>query len=228
MLSVVIPVFNEEKFIGQSLKIVFDHAAVPPEVIVVDGQSTDGTCCEVQKFHVKLLQPPGRGRAFQMYTAAAGAAGDVLLFLHADSVPPPGYDKLILAAVEAGALAGCFQLRFSRRTAFFKFFEFFTRFPFLLCRGGDQGLFITKALYKRIGGFNPNLLIMEDIDIIKRIKKQTHFTILTQKIETSTRKYDQHGAFGLQMRFAVVHFLYWWGVSDHSIYHRFKKYIQKT
>ena len=87
-------------------------------------------------------------------------------------------------------------------------YGWFTRLPLTLCRGGDQSLFITSDLFKRIGGFNEKLRVMEDIEIIERISTHSTFTILNDMVTTSARKYAVNGRIRLQVIFGLIHLLY--------------------
>ena len=147
-VSVIIPALNEAPRIEQTLASV---AAQPgaAEVIVVDGGSTDGTPARAARLATAVLDaPPGRAR--QMNHGAEVATGNVLLFLHADTLLPPNAFVLIRAALADPAVeAGAFRLQFDVETPLLRFYSFCTRFPLPRICFGDRGLFVRRAAMSR-------------------------------------------------------------------------------
>ena len=229
-ISVIIPTLNEEKYIGELIQALIRKSDPNRllEVLVIDGQSTDRTVEVAKLAGAVVYESQQRGRAAQLSLGGERARGDVLYFLHADTQPPKAFDKIIEKAVNQGCLAGCFQVRFEPSTRFLRFFEGFVKLPWMVSRGGDQSLYVTRELYSRIGGFNPTLKIMEDIEIIRRIRRETAFHILSHHVVTSSRKYQRQGAWRLQMLYAWIHLQYWLGVSTDRIYDNSKKWVQKN
>ncbi len=206
--SIIIPTYNEEKGIAGTLSSIIEAAGEKTETeIIISDASDDNTLFVASDFPVTTCRSP-KGRAAQMNHGARRASGDILYFLHADTLPPQGFIDTILEATLQGKQAGCFQLTFDDPHWLMQSYGWFTRFPFTLCRGGDQSLFITKDLFNRIGGFNENLRIMEDIEIIERISRVTSFTILEDVAVTSARKYSVNGRIRLQVIFGTIHLLY--------------------
>lgn len=226
-MSVIIPTIDEEASLPATLHAVKKHAKFSNlELIIADGGSSDNTLKIAENAGAKVLQCPQKGRGAQLHAGAKSATGEVLYFLHADSVPPEGFDEAVLSAVENGAPAGCFQMRFDHNAMVFRFYGWATRFPSIYCRGGDQSLFITKALYQDIGGFRTEFPIFEDIDIIERIRKGHRFAILPQKISTSARKYQINGFYRLQILFAALHFKYRLGAGPEELHRFYQKHIR--
>ena len=225
-ISVIIPVLNEEKHIAQVLNHVSKNNGTDQiiEILVVDGGSTDNTIPIAQEYGATVLASPC-GRAQQMNHGAKIAKGDVLYFLHGDTIPPKNFDTALLKAYEAGNYAGCFQLRFSGRSRFLNFFAWFTKYNFLICRGGDQSLFISKKLFEQIGGFHEAYTIYEDVEIIKRIYKVSEFAILAPKIYTSPRRYLKRGMIALQWHFAVIHCKHFLGAGPKELYRYYEHHI---
>jgi rSAM/selenodomain-associated transferase 2 len=171
-VSIIIPTLNEAVGIAQLLEYL---RALPDlqkhtEIIVVDGGSKDATREIVRKFNVKLMQT-SPGRSHQMNYGAQKATSDTLFFLHADSYPPKSFSRDIYQARKKGYPAACYRLKFDNPHPILSFYAYFTRFEALMFRFGDQGLLINRALFQEIGGFNEAYLVMEDNDIIKRIRK---------------------------------------------------------
>lgn len=203
-LSIIIPTLNEAGFLDKTLKVLTTHANHPIEILVVDGGSTDATATIAQKFPVTWLPAPAKGRAIQMNYGAAHASGDVLFFLHADCIPPEHFYKHIQKAIDAGSQAGSFRYRFDKPGLLLRLQTWFIRFPGLLFRGGDQGLFITKKLFDTIGGYREEFVVMEDYDIIRRIKKHAKPALLPQHAIVSARKYACNNWLQVQIANAVA------------------------
>ena len=104
-------------------------------------------------------------------------------------------------------------------------FGWFTQFPLMICRGGDQSLFITKELFAVIGGFDENRLIMEDYDIISRIEQVSPLHILETEVTTSARKYHRNGIIPLQLSFGTIHLMYALGFTQESIIQYYRENI---
>jgi len=207
-LSIIIPTYNEEKNIADILSSLCKAKEKRSDVeIIVSDASDDDTLHIASDFCVTTCGSP-KGRAVQMNHGAERATGEVLYFLHADTRPPSGFIDTILSAKQSGKEAGCFQLTFDDPHWLMQTYGWFTRLPLTLCRGGDQSLFIMSDLFKRIGGFNEELRVMEDIEIIERISTHSAFTILDDMVTTSSRKYTVHGRVRLQVIFGLIHLLY--------------------
>ncbi|MDZ7772485.1 MAG: glycosyltransferase [Balneolaceae bacterium] len=152
-LSVVIPVLDEEGVIGPTVRAVLERATEAPEIVVADGGSSDGTVREALEAGAgRVIQAP-RGRARQMNAGASTAEGEVLYFLHADTLPPEGFDRQIASALASGCSAGCFRLSFRPSHPLLEIYAWFTRFDVDAFRFGDQSLYVTHRLFNRSGGF---------------------------------------------------------------------------
>lgn len=217
-ISIIIPAYNEEDIIGRTLKQIHqrggDHVE---EVIVADGGSVDDTVDIAKNYSATVIRTPRKGRARQMNRGAACSRSEILYFLHADSIPPASFDDQVAAAVEAGADAGCFRLAFNREHPMLHFYAWFTRFDINAFRFGDQSLFIRRSLFEKIGGFREELVVMEDNEIISRIKQQGTFKILPDEVITSARKYTINGVLRLQCIFTLIYTLYHLGVSQETL-----------
>src|SRR5690625_3647108 len=189
-VSVIIPAYNEAGGIAETVKEVHSRGGEDVlEIIVVDGGSDDQTLEEAAKAGAKELQSPRKGRASQMNYGAERARGSLLYFLHADSCPPAHFTSAIQQAVQTGYDAGCFRLVFDDNCWLLGVYAWFTRFNVDLFRFGDQSLFITRAAFLRAGGFREDHLIMEDQEMVRRIKRSSSFAVLDDSVTTSARKY---------------------------------------
>ena len=224
-ISIIIPTYNEEAIIAHSLQtlIAITERSEGVDIIVSDA-SIDSTPRILSDFPVTVCQSE-KGRARQMNYGAQVAKGDVLYFLHADTLPPETFIDNIRSAVTAGKKAGCFRMNFDDNHPIMSIYGWFTQFPLMVCRGGDQSLFIEKSLFQDIGGFDETLHIMEDINIIDRIEQQAQFHILENQVTTSARRYHKNGMIQLQMIFGTIHLMYALGFDQKSIIQYYKENI---
>ncbi|NTV67677.1 MAG: glycosyltransferase [Chlorobaculum sp.] len=225
-LSIVIPAWNEEKGIARALETLLGLTTGRGDTeIIVSVSGDDRTETIARTFPVTICRS-AKGRAVQMNAGAKIASGMVLYFLHADTTPPPSFRDDILAAVKRGAEAGCFQMTFDDADWLMQLYGWCTQFPFPVCRGGDQSLFITRELFERIGGFDERLQIMEDIEIIERIQRHAEFHILDSTVVTSARKYHANGTVRLQAIFGTIHLMYALGFSQEEMVKFYRDSIQ--
>ncbi|GAA3926040.1 TIGR04283 family arsenosugar biosynthesis glycosyltransferase [Hymenobacter algoricola] len=200
LLSVIIPTHNEAPTIARLVTELQQCApAGTVEVLVVDASSPDGTAQAARQAGATVLPAPQSGRAAQMNYGAARARGNILYFVHADVGIHPDYVATIRAAVAEGYAAGCYRFRFDSPHLLLRLNSYGTRFAGLMSRGGDQTLFITRALFQQLGGFNERFVIMEDFEIIIRIRRQARFLIVPQEVLVSARKYEANGWLRVQV-----------------------------
>ena len=225
-ISVIIPVLNEEDLLISHHEAIREASTANSilEIIYVDGGSSDKTTERAEQAGALLIRSE-KGRAKQMNRGAREAKGDILYFLHADTLPPTGFDQAIINAMNQGAGAGCFRMRFDSKSSFLGFFAWFTRFNHWLCRGGDQSLFISRQHFQTMDGFNESYMVYEDLEFIGRLYKNGQFKVLPDYVITSPRKYEQLGKYRLQFHFAVIHLKHYLGASPDAIYNYYKRYI---
>lgn len=227
-IHIIIPVLNEEGQIEALLTYLFTclKGKASVEIIVVDGGSNDATLNLARSYGVTVLQSP-KGRAKQMNYAASHYTGDVLYFLHADTLPPKNFIELISEAHKKGIKAGCFRMRFNSNNQFLAFFAWFTRFNFSICRGGDQSLFVDQKLFERLGGYNERYEIYEDTEFITRLYHATNFKVLKAYVTTSDRKYQKVGFTKLQYFFGIIHLKSILGAEPEQLYSYYKRKIAR-
>jgi len=225
-ISVVIPAYNEADIISTTIRTVQQRSNSIHEIIVVDGGSSDQTVGLAKKGGARVVISPGKGRAHQMNYGARQASGEILYFLHADSLPPLNFDRKIKRAFPRGYTAGCFQLAFDSDSVLLDIYAWFTRFDVDAFRFGDQSLFISREAFWDVGGFREDHLVMEDNEIVCRIKRHFSFTILDDKVETSARAYERGGVFRLQLVFLIIVILYHCGVRQEVLGHIKKRALK--
>ncbi len=196
------------------------------EVIVVDGGSTDGTVEEARQGGARVLRSV-KGRAVQMNVGAAAATTDQLYFLHAETLPPADFAALITEGFEQGAVAGCFRLSFDHDHWFMRANCWFTRFDVQAFRYGDQSLFVRKEVFDRAGGFDERLIIFEDNEIVRLLKRYGPFKILRASVRTSARKFLVNGVYRMHAIFYLMYFLYQAGWSQERLLHTYRKLIKQ-
>lgn len=186
-ISVIVPTYNEESTIHKTLEdLITKHQA--EEVIVADGGSKDNTAALAKGWTTVLRSEKGRAR--QMNQGAQTAKGDIFLFLHADTHLPQNGLQSIKEAIMRGVKAGRFRMRFDDRRWLLRFYETYTRFHFFSY--GDQGFFVTRELFEKLGGFDENVPF-EDIDFYQRLRRITKPTIIQDPVMTSARRFTQSG-----------------------------------
>lgn len=193
-LSIIIPTLNEAAIIRGSLMALSKLRAAGHEVIVADGGSQDHTLELAQPLADRIIQCPA-GRAGQMNASAKAAHGDVLVFLHADTLLPLNADSLIINGLkQSGNGWGRFDVRLAGRRPMLRIIELMMNWRSRLTSiaTGDQCLFIRRALFDTIGGY-PDIALMEDIAISKLLKRHGQPLCIRQKVITSSRRWEQRG-----------------------------------
>lgn len=191
-IAVIVPTLNEEAFLETFLWDLLGREG-DFRITLADGGSSDGTLEIARRFpEVRRLRAEvGRGR--QMNAGAREATGDVLLFLHADTLLPPDAFRLIGEALADPAVAGgCFRLAFDRDDPWLRTYSFFSRINHPLFTYGDQGLFVRREVFQEIGGFR-EMPILEDVEIQERLRRAGRFVKLRQPVVTSARRFVRYG-----------------------------------
>lgn len=189
------------------------------EIIIVDGNQSQNTLKAISRGDVKKIAA-FKGRGTQMNAGAAVAKGEILLFLHADTLlPPPALDQILPALKQPKVVGGAFDLGINSNRWGFRLIETvaslrsrITRIPY-----GDQAIFIRKAAFKRLGGFE-EIPIMEDVDLMRRVKKTGQkIAIIPLKVMTSPRRWEKEGLLFSTLRNWILISLYLLGVSPQRL-----------
>ena len=211
-ISVIIPALNEESIIASTLEAL--RPLAPTEVIVVDGGSTDHTREIVARTDATLASS-ARGRAEQMNHGARLARGDVFLFLHADTHPPPSAISEIRCALEdPRCVGGRFDVRLEGNHRIYGLIGALSNLRSRLTKvaTGDQAIFVRREVYEEIGGF-PNLPLIEDIAFSRYLKKKGKVACLKSRVTTSPRRWEREGIWQTVLRMWALRLLYLAGVS---------------
>lgn len=210
-LSVIVPVLNEEGVLATTL----NSARAPGvlEVIVVDGGSTDATV-DVARSLADVVRVGVRGRAAQMNDGATVARGDVLLFLHADTLLPAGFDAALQRALaDPRVVGGRFDLRLEPSS----FLLWLTgelinrRSRLTRIATGDQAIFVRRAVFEEMGGF-PAMPLMEDVAFTTALKRRGRITCLRERVVTSSRRWVRNGVVRTVLLMWSLRLLYFLGV----------------
>ena len=190
-LSIIMPVLDEAAGIEAALGLLAPYRARGIEVIVVDGGSSDNTIELSRALADQVLTAP-RGRSLQMNAGAAGARGEVFLFLHADTRLPDHADVHVLDGLgRSGRVWGRFDVRFDRGLALVaRMMNARSRLTAIAT--GDQAIFVTRAAFARVGGFPP-IALMEDLALSARLKRIGRPLALRACVTTSGRRWRQNG-----------------------------------
>lgn len=225
-LSIIIPTYNEVKRIKRLVSSLYQNGGPElEEILVADGGSTDGTIEEAKLAGAIVLEVGKKSRATQMNFAAKVSKGDVLYFVHADTIPPKSYTADIAKALDLGFLAGSYRFKFETNKKILGINSFFTRFNTLVCRGGDQSMYVQKELFNILGCFDEQYVIMEDFDFIQRLRKQTKFHVIPKEIVVSDRKYDNNSYLRVQIANLLAFSMFKRGVNKHRIKSLYEKML---
>jgi rSAM/selenodomain-associated transferase 2 len=210
-LSVIIPTLGEAATLPTLLAALHDQGF--DDIIVADASTSTATSQVAIAAGARCLPNLKRGRGAQLHTGAAVALGEILFFLHADSVLPP----LARGAIEAcmtntDVVAGSFRLAFDRRHPLLTLYAALSRLNWPIATYGDQGLFVRREVYEKIGGF-ADMALLEDLEIQTRLRRTGRFVKLPLQIVTSARRFVRRGILVQQVLNVVIVIAYLLGIS---------------
>ena len=215
-ISVIVPTLNEQSCLAATLDAL--PLACGDELIVVDAGSADGTPDIARRYTSQVYQGP-RGRARQMNHGARQARGDILLFLHADTLlPADGLEAVRQVLQQPGMVGGAFRLRITPATPALRLVAWGTnlRSRFGGLPYGDQALFVARRVFEELGGYD-DVPFMEDVRLVQALRRRGHLTILPQAVATSGRRWQRDGVFFTTARNVVLMILYFCGVQPATL-----------
>ena len=221
-LSIIIPCLDEAEIIEGALKDLQPLRARGTEVIVVDGGSRDDSVARARPWADQVLTAP-RGRARQMNAGAAAARGEILVFLHVDCTLPPSADQLIdqeLSGERGGW--GRFDVRITGRHVLLPLIAALmnARSRLTGIATGDQAIFVTRALFEAAGRF-PEIALMEDVALSKRLKRFSAPLCLRPAIAVSGRRWERHGVLRTILLMWKLRLAYWAGTDPDRLAPRY-------
>jgi len=212
VLSIIIPCLNEGEGIAGTLAALAPLRARGAEVIVADGGSSDGTA-ECAAPHVDAVISAPRGRAAQMNAGAARARGEILLFLHADTLLPDSADALIIDGLKRTRRGwGRFDVTIAGRHPLLRVVERLMNLRSRLTgiATGDQAIFVTRSKFTAAGGY-PEIALMEDVALSKRLKRFGPPLCLRHHLTTSGRRWEKRGVLRTIVLMWRLRLAYWLG-----------------
>ena len=193
-ISIIIPVLNEAALITQTLSSLQPLRAEGHELILVDGGSNDDTIALSEPLADQIIRC-SKGRSRQMNAGAKIARGDILLFLHSDTLLPKWGDQLITREIEKREKNwGRFDVRLSGGHLLLRIVEWLMNWRSRITgiATGDQAIFVQKKLFETVGGF-PDIDLMEDIALSRLLKRYGSPLCLWQRVVTSSRRWQRNG-----------------------------------
>lgn len=210
--TVIIPVLNEAPHIQ---KLLAPLTGI--DVIIVDGGSTDNTLALLTAFKAKVIQG-STGRARQMNAGAAEATGDILIFLHADTRLPEGWQNNLRDFADSKKVWGRFNVQFNETTPAFSVIAFMMNWRSRLtgiCTG-DQAIFVRRSAFDKLNGF-ADIPLMEDIDISRRLRRESWPHCVSDKATTSARRWRARGLIRTVLHMWWYRLQYFFGVSPERL-----------
>ena len=219
MISIVVPVLDEARNLERLLPALRDLAP-DAEVVIVDGGSRDDTESVLARWPRARIVSSPRGRALQMNAGAARSAGEVILFLHADTRLPAGFTDAIERALDdRRVVGGRFDVAFDNPAWPFRMIAAMMNLRSRLSGifTGDQAIFVRRPAFEALGGY-PEIPLMEDVALTRRLRRLGRVACLRRRVTTSARKWERDGIARTIGLMWMLRFLYFCGVSPERLH----------
>ncbi len=219
--SIIIPTLNEDKVLP---KLLGNLSSIKNrfEKIIVDGGSSDNTLVIAQSENIELFKDPN-GRGSQMNTGAKVSDGNILLFVHADTLlPKDSFEKIEQLFTSPSVQIASFRMKFDKQILLLKIYSFFTRFDSLFSNFGDQVIVVRKSFFEKSGGF-PEQKIMEDLAFLRSARKVTKIYKIDSYVITSARRFEKLGLLKTQILNLWYIIKYLSGTDPEVIYEQYFK-----
>jgi rSAM/selenodomain-associated transferase 2 len=217
-VSVIIPTLDEAERIPSLLATLRGEPDLA-EIVVADGGSADGTPAIAEALGARVIHS-AQGRGQQLRAGAAAASGEILLFLHADSVFPAGGLAALAGALDGDRAVpgGNFRVVFDGDSRFARWLTgFYAWLRHVTLYYGDSGIFVRRAVYEAIGGVAP-MSLMEDYEFVRRLERAgPTIRVDDPPLVTSSRKFAGRHPIAIFWSWSVVHVLYWLGVAPERL-----------
>ena len=218
MISIIIPVLNEEDHILQVLEPLQKHRGKNLEIVVIDGGSDDATF-ELVGPYSDVVAVSGKGRAKQMNVGANKAHGDVFIFLHADTTLPESFIDVVKNNLSSSGYSwGRFDISLSGSAFGLRVVEFFVNFRsrWTGIATGDQAIFVKSQMFHQVGGYQ-DIPLMEDVALSKNLKQQSLPVCLKDKVVTSSRRWEKFGIWRTIVLMWKLRLEYFFGADPHYL-----------
>jgi len=194
-ISMIIPVYQDRDALEKLLlHLQYADTKEHLEIIVIQADESYEIPMMVG-LKLKVLYAEKACRASQMNQGAAEASGEILYFVHADTLPPLSFVADINKGIDHGHLMGGYRLKFDSNTILLNINAFISRFQTGYSGGGDQTLYIPKSVFIRSGGYDPSYTIMEDFELVRRLRREFGYYIIPKEVVVSSRKYRYNSYF---------------------------------
>lgn len=215
MLSIIIPVYNEEGTISTLLEHL--SGSRNAEIIVVDGSSPDRTWKIVQEYGVKGIRTI-KNRAWQLNEGARIAEGEALVFLHADCLPEKGSLEKIRDCLRKGFVGGCLSQRIDSSRSIYRFIEESgnVRARLLGVFYGDQAIFVRRDVFFALGGFD-RVELFDDVMFSRKLKRAGRTCVLKEKVHVAARRWEKQGIIKTVLINWLLTATFWLGISPRRL-----------
>lgn len=219
LISVVVPVLNEEKLIGKSLKVLAEWSDL--ELIVADGGSMDRTVELASEYATVVSSPPGRPQ--QMNRGAQQANGEILWFVHVDTILPSNAPEFVRNAIAAGYIGGAFRTRFDETNWFWDLLTLIDNLRTRLFRiyFGSRAMFVLADTFKQLGGF-PEVAILEDVAFSRLMRREGPTVMVDAVALESFRRFRKVGPLRQLLLDIVLIGAFNFGISPDLLAHFYK------
>lgn len=228
ILDIIIPTVNEFQNVSRLVPYLQQHIELSTKIIIIDASTSDDELIRLcNDSNIIYTKSNFTNRAIQMNEGADKSDADVLLFLHADVVPPKDFVQDVLSAIDQGNEAGIFAYDFMSEKVLLKFNAWFTRYQNPFVGGGDQGHFYLSDTFYQLGKYDPGALIMEDFYLYHKMKSSgVRHTIIQNPLKVSARKFEQNNWLKVNTVSLLVFIMYWCGAKPQTLQKVYNQFLK--